>query len=1120
MTGNFEFLKAQWPRLYAEARSAERDALFDARTTCFYARRAVEHTVAWLYRMEGIDEAYKSDLAARINKAEFVNLVGHPVRQKLDLIRKLGNVAVHEHKPVPKDKSQVVLRELFHVMSWLARTYGADEASKPDPAAQFNPALLPKPAGQAVAKSIAQITKLNDELKAKDAALEAAAAAKTSLEAELAAARAELAAIKAANQAKPDLHDYDEATTRTEFIDADLLESGWTLTYDRDREFPVQGMPDGKTGYVDYVLWGGDGKPLGLVEAKRTARDAKAGQEQARRYADCLQQMFGQRPIIYYSNGFEHHVWDDLQYPSRPINGFHTRDQLELLIQRRATRKPLVDIAIPPGIVDRPYQERAIRRVLERFEIENQREALLVMATGAGKTRTVIALTDMLARANWVKRVLFLADRVALVKQAANAFKSLLPDSAPVNLLTDKNTDSRVYVATYPTMMGLIDETNGGTRRFGPGYFDLVVIDEAHRSVYRKYRHIFAHFDSLLLGLTATPEEEVDRNTYQLFKLEDGVPTDNYGLDEAIDDGYLVRPRAVVVPLHFPLRGLRYDDLSEEEKDEWDATEWDEEDDDAPDVVAADAVNKWLFNADTVDKALEVLMRHGHRVAGGDRLAKTIIFARNNRHAQFIADRFNANYPEYKGEFARVITHAVEFSQALIDDFSQPAKAPHIAISVDMLDTGIDVPEVANLVFFKPVRSKSKFWQMVGRGTRLCPDLYGPGLDKKDFLIFDICANFEYFGQDLPTADGVVTKPLSERLFAARTEFVGSLDKQRAYPELRADIAHVLVHHVQGMRLDNFIVKPKRAVVEKYSDPKNWESLVEEQIAELIADVAPLPTTVRDSDEPAKRFDLMVVRSQIAVLQDHDYEPHQVRIREIADGLLDQLSIPEIKKREELLREVASDEWWQDITPPMLEQARRQLRSIVGLLEKKKRPFVYADYEDTLGDVTEVAMPALAQFTDIDRFNAKVYDFLVRQPDNLALQKLKKAHPLTETDLQSLQELLLASGVADPADLDRAADTAHGFGRFIRSLIGLDRQAATSAFAEFLDGKTASADQIQFIQLVINYLTRHGSMSPDLLFEPPFTDNAPKGIASVFDSAKARAVIDVIEQLNASADAG
>jgi type I restriction enzyme R subunit len=1115
VSGNFGFLQAQWPPLYAEARAAERDALFDARTTCFYTRRAVEHTVAWIYRVEDIPEPYKSDLAARIHQPDFVNLVGNALRQKFDLIRKLGNIAVHEKKPVPKDKGQVALRELFHILSWLARTYGKDPVSRPDPAVQFNPALLPKPAGQAVAKSIAQITALNDELKAKDAALAAAEAAQADLAAQLAAARAELAAIKAANQAQPDTHDYDEATTRTEFIDADLLESGWTLDQPRDREFAVDGMPGGKTGYVDYVLWGPDGKPLGVVEAKRTSRDAKTGQQQAKLYADCLEKMFGQRPIIYYSNGFDHVICDDANYPPRPINGFHTRSQLELLIQRRTTRKTLADSEIPASIIDRPYQHRAVRRVLERFEQENQREALLVMATGAGKTRTVIALTDVLRRANWVKRTLFLADRVALVKQAANAFKGLLIDSAPVNLLTEKHADGRVYIATYPTMMGLINQTDAGTRRFGPGYFDLVIIDEAHRSVYQKYRHIFEHFDSLLLGLTATPKDDVDHNTYQLFNLEDGVPTDNYSLAEAIQDGYLVPPRAITVPLKFPLQGLRYDDLSEQEKDDWDAAEWGE---DVPDEVDSDAVNKWLFNDDTVDKALVQLMTRGHRVAGGDRLAKTIIFARNNPHAQFIAERFDKNYPQYHGQFARVITHAVEFSQSLIDDFSQPDKAPHIAISVDMLDTGIDVPEVANLVFFKPVRSKSKFWQMVGRGTRKRADLYGPALDKKDFLIFDLCANFEYFGEDIAVSDEAVAKPLSERLFAARTELVRDLNLDQQYPELRTDVTDLLVTHVQGMRLDNFIVKPKRGLVEKYSDRKNWDSLGEATMAEIISDVAPLPTTVQDPDEAAKRFDLAVVRSQVAVLAGQGLDPHRTRIRDIADCLLEQLTIPEIKKREELLREVAGDEWWVDVTPPMLEVARRQLRSIVGLLARAKRPIVYSDFEDTLGEVNEVTMPTLATFTDEERLRAKVYDFLVHQPDNLALHKIRKAQPLTETDLDSLQQALIASGVAQPTDLHRAIQAAQGFGRFIRSLIGLDLEAATAAFALFLDGKTATANQIQFVQLIVDRFTADGTVAPGMLFEPPFTDNAPMGISSVFGADQASDIVAIINQLNDSAD--
>ena len=507
-------------------------------------------------------------------------------------------------------------------------------------------------------------------------------------------------------------------------------------------------------GFVDYVLWGDDGKPLALVEAKRTKRDPRVGQRQAELYADCLEKQFGQRPVIFYTNGYEHWLWDDTNYPPRPVHGFYKKAELELLIQRRSSRQPLGGAKINEAIVERYYQTRAIRRIGEAFEKDKDRKALLVMATGAGKTRTVVALCDLLMRCNWVKRVLFLADRVALVKQAINkGFKAHLPESSPVNLITEKDAEGRVFVSTYPTIMGLIDESKDGQRRFGVGHFDLIIIDEAHRSVYQKYRAIFDYFDSLLVGLTATPRDEIDRDTYGLFDLEKGVPTDSYDLADAVSDKFLVPSKAVSVPLKFLRQGVTYDGLSEEEKEEWDAKEWDE-DGSVPDHVEAEAVNKWLFNEDTVDKVLAHLMTRGQTVAGGDRLGKTIVFAKNQAHADFIQLRFDKNYPHLVGKFARVITFKTEYAQSLIDDFSQKEKNPHLAISVDMLDTGIDVPEVVNLVFFKLVRSKTKFWQMVGRGTRLCPDLFAPGKDKEFFYIFDYCQNLEFFSQNPETVDG------------------------------------------------------------------------------------------------------------------------------------------------------------------------------------------------------------------------------------------------------------------------------------------------------------------------------------------------------------------------------
>ena len=773
---NFAFLEAEWPSLYEAATKASNAVYPDPRTACFYARRALELAVQWIYKYDyTLLLPYQDNLSALIHEPTFKKAAGEAVFNKARIIIRLGNEAVHSNSSIKEYDSLTAVSELFHISYWLARTYARGE--KPEPGLSFNPEELPKTT--IPKQTIEQLQNLEASLQERDEKLSELLADKSALDEELKRLRAEVAKAKQASALQPDTHDYSEAQTRASFIDLLLKEAGWALDQDRNREFEVSGMPnESGVGYVDYVLWGDDGRPLALVEAKRTTRDPQVGQHQAKLYADCLEKQFGQRPLIFYSNGYEHWIWDDSNYPPRQVQGFYKKDELELLVQRRSTRKLLCEAEINSGIVDRYYQTRSIRRIAESFEKDNDRKALVVMATGAGKTRTVIALCDLLMRCNWAKRILFLADRVALVNQAVNAFKQNLPDSSPVNLVTEKDTEGRVFVSTYPTMMKQIDEINdGGKRRFGVGHFDLVIIDEAHRSVFKKYRAIFDYFDSLLVGLTATPKDEIERNTYRLFDLENGVPTDAYSLEEAVKDGFLVPPKAVSVPLKFQREGINYDDLPEEEKDQWDSLEWDEEGE-VPDRIEAPAINKWLFNKDTVDKVLEHMMTRGMKVAGGDRLGKTIIFAKNQAHAEFIADRFNVNYPNFKGEFARVITFKTEYAQDLIDKFSNKEKDPHIAVSVDMLDTGIDVPEVLNLVFFKLVRSRTKFWQMVGRGTRLCPDLLGPGKHKQFFYLFDYCQNLEFFSQNPETTDGSLADTLSTRLFKSRLELISELDKK------------------------------------------------------------------------------------------------------------------------------------------------------------------------------------------------------------------------------------------------------------------------------------------------------------------------------------------------------
>jgi type I restriction enzyme, R subunit len=1162
VTNPFSFLRAEWPAVFDAATRAASAVHPDPRTACFYARRALELAVAWAYKHDGsLRLPYQDNLSALIHEATFKAVAGEAVFSKARIITQLGNRAVHSHQPIPTTDAVAAVRELFHVGYWLARTYARGE--RPAPGLTFDASLLATPVLRDAApreaappeavpsdaappsapiprQTVEQLQQLEAGLRERDEKLSALLADKTALDAELTRLRAEVAEAKKAATAQPDTHDYSEAETRDAFIDLLLKEAGWTLAEPRDREFEVAGMPnrEGK-GYVDYVLWGDDGKPLGLVEAKRTRRDPRVGQQQAKLYADCLEQQFGQRPVIFYSNGYDHWLWDDTNYPPRQVQGFYKKGELELAVQRRASRKPLGQADINQAIVERYYQTRGIRRIAEAFEQDHDRKALLVMATGAGKTRTVIALCDLLMRCNWAKRVLFLADRVALVNQAVNAFKHHLPDAAPVNLVTEKDTEGRVFVSTYPTMMGLIDEAKDGQRRFGVGHFDLVIIDEAHRSVFQKYGAILNYFDSLLVGLTATPKDEVDRDTYRLFDLEKGVPTDAYSLEEAVKDGFLVPVKAVSVPLKFQREGIKYDDLSEEDKDQWDALEWGD-DGAVPSEVDAAAVNKWLFNEDTVDKVLAHLMTRGLTVAGGDRLGKTILFAKNQAHADFIADRFNANYPHYRGEFARVITFKTEYAQSLIESFASKDRSPHIAISVDMLDTGIDVPEVVNLVFFKIVRSKTKFWQMVGRGTRLCLDLFGPGQHKQCFYIFDYCQNLEYFGQNPTGIEGAAGQSLGKRLFVRRVEMLGELDHQLGAPasptmvrergdtfgdpvtdaDVRHGIGERLHIEVEAMNPDNFIVRPKRRVVEKFKKPEAWVLLSPDDRLELSSDVAGLPSALEAEPEEAKRFDLLLLNLQLAVLR---HEPAFERLRDqvkaIAGLLEEKSAIPMVHQQMALIQDLQTDEWWQDATTPMLESVRRRLRDLVRLIDKQQRKPIFTDFEDEMGTETGHHLFGVGTDQEFEKFRAKARAFLRAHQDHIAIHKLRTNRVLTPVDLAELERMLAESGVGAVDQISRARTESQGLGLFVRSLVGLDREAAKDAMAGFLAGKAFAANQIEFVNLIVDHLTEHGVMAARLLYESPFTDVTPRGPEALFTSAQLDELLSALDRVNATARA-
>ncbi|MCC2693464.1 DEAD/DEAH box helicase family protein [Nodularia sp. LEGE 04288] len=1131
----FTFLQAEFSSIYESAQKAVDAVHPDPRTACFYTRRALELTVNWLYKHDtSLELPYQDNLSALIHEPTFKTLVGEAVFNKARVIIKLGNQAVHSARPIPLNDAIHAVRELFHVAYWLAHTYG--RSSKPEPGLTFQLDAPPKTA--AVPKqTIEQLQKLETQLRERDEKLSTLLADKNALDEELKRLRAEVAKAKKASSSQPDPHDYSEAQTRDIFIDLLLKEAGWKLDQTRDREFAVAGMPNASgEGFVDYVLWGDDGKPLALVEAKRTRKDPRIGQQQAKLYADCLENQFGQRPIIFYSNGYEHWLWDDTNYPPRQVQGFYKKTELELFIQRRTTRKSLAAANIKPSIAERYYQTRAIRRITEAFETDKDRKALVVMATGAGKTRTAIALVEMLMRCNWAKRVLFLADRVALVNQAINVFKQHLPDAAPVNLVTEKDTEGRVFGCTYPTMMGLIDDTRDGQKRFGVGHFDLIIIDEAHRSVFQKYRNIFNYFDSLLLGLTATPKDEIDRNTYGLFDLENGVPTDAYLLEDAVKDGFLVTSQAVSVPLKFQRQGINYHELSETEREDWDALEWDDEGN-TPERVEPAAVNKWLFNQDTVDKVLAHLMTRGLKVAGGDRLGKTIIFAKNQDHANFIADRFNINYPHFKGEFARVITFQTTYAQNLIDNFSHKDKEPHIAISVDMLDTGIDVPEIVNLVLFKLVRSKTKFWQMVGRGTRRCADLFGLGQDKQFFYLFDYCQNLEFFQHHPETTDAPIGKSLGKQLFTTRLELIAELDKQvgtdslsevggsfkaplaaneepKTDAELRRQVANLLHTEVAAMNSENFVVRPKRRLVEKYTSSEAWRSLSEEDFTALSQEIAGLPCQLAAEAEEVKRFDILVLKLQLAILRSQPtFERLREQVKSLAGLLEEKSAIPLVKSQLPLLQDIQTNEWWQDVTLPMLEVLRKRLRGLVKLIEKQNRQPIYTDFEDVMGDEIIVELPGFTASDNFEKFRAKARAFLRAHQDHVVIFKLRTNKQLTASDLSELEKILAESGVGETEDILRAKEESQGLGLFVRSLVGLDREVAKQELAQFLSVQQFNSDQIEFANMIVDYLTEHGVMDAALLYESPFTDITPQGPDGLFTSSHIDELVAVLEEV-------
>ncbi len=1110
---NFEFLKNEWFDIYELAKEAESCIWSKPVYACLTNRKALEKAVIWMYKNDAdLIMPYDTSLNSLIHEDSFVRVLLPVLVPKINIVKKLGNIAAHENKKLSNQDALQSSWELFYFLYWLYMTYSIDEPIK---GLKFDPTIIPKTTPEQ-----AEIERLKKEIEKREQEI----LKKEDLIKENEELLAKVKQIKSQKRTNPKDYNYNETKTRKYFIDVLLKEVGWDITKPDATEYEVSGMPNSTgLGYVDYVLWGDDGKPLGLVEAKRTMRDAKIGREQAELYANCLEKKFGQRPIMFYSNGYEHYIWDDKNYPPRKVSGFYSKEDLQRLINRRTSQKDLINIEINKDIAGRPYQERCIKSVCENFQKKN-RKSLLVMATGTGKTRVAISIVDILTRYNWAKRILFLADRVPLVVQAQRACAKVMPSLNPVNLMqagTDC-ADSRFIISTYQTMMNLIDAKKADEKIYSVGYFDLIIVDEAHRSIYKRYGEIFKYFDALMLGLTATPKNDIDKNTYEVFELENGVPTDCYEYKEAVEQGYLVPYESFDTSTKFLREGIKYSELSEQEKEEYEIKFYDDETDSLPDIIDKNKLNKWLFNADTVDKILENLMVNGIKVHGGDKLGKTIIFATNQAHADFIAERFDKSYKQYNGKFARVITYKTEYAQNLIDEFSVKEKEPTIAISVDKLDTGIDVLEVVNLVFFKPVRSYTKFIQMIGRGTRLCPDLFGPGDDKKKFYIFDACGNFEYFETNPPKAGGS-SMSLNEKLFLNRLELAEKIkDDNEILKIFSSKIKDNLYNIVQTMDRDNFIIRHHLESVEKFSNREKWDNLDDTDFLTIKNDIAKLPTTEEDDKELAKRFDLIIVNMQLALYSKSakTFNKYVDKIKTIANLLEEKSSIPMVRKHLELIEELQKDEYWKDITISELEEIRIKLRDLIDLLDYQKQKIVYTNFEDEIkpNKSTENKTPEIAG-VDLIQYRKKVEAFLQEHQNEIAINKLKHNKPLTPLDVEQLEKILKENAnIIGTKDKFKSLMGNLGLGEFIRSVIGLDSSEIEKVFAQYLDTNNFNANQIRFIDKIINYLRINGTMLDiGALYEAPFTDLNVEGIDGIFSSKDADNIIYLINEINQNA---
>lgn len=1091
---NFDYIKDLGLNdLYKFCSAAEENQQSNPDVCAINARRALEYIVRALYYMKNIEVPERASLFELVDGEPFREFINDDrVMMAVHYVRKVGNSGAHTGD-VTKREAFFALLNIYNVVGAILLKLKVVGSVKP-----FDGDLVPKDsqtAADAPSPVVpAQISQSDTLVVSSDAA-----------------------AVKNTEPVEEIACNISEAETRKMYIDLMLKEAGWQILSTKGTvqprkaciEVEVHGMPNAEAvGYADYVLFGADGLPLAVVEAKRSSVSPIKGKHQAELYADCLEKQYGVRPVIYYTNGFETNIIDGLGYPPRRLFGFHTASDLELMIQKRE-RHDISDFSIKDSITDRHYQKMAIKAVCEHYNTKH-RKGLLVMATGTGKTRVAISFVDVLQRNGWVKNVLFLADRISLVRQAHRNFVKLLPNTTTC-VLSDNNKDkdfnARIIFSTYQTMINYIDNEE---KPFSVGKFDLIIIDEAHRSIFGKYGAIFNYFDALMLGLTATPRDEVDKSTYDIFEMEQGEPNYAYELEDAVSDGYLVDYHGFKRGSLILKEGIKYSNLSDEEKKQME-TIWEYEkarkalDPDSDDYhrdIANNEIFNYIFNEDTVDAVLQDLMENGLKVQSGERIGKSVIFAYNHRHAEMIVKRFNILYPEYGPDFCALIDNYVTYSQDLIDKFGIRDGEPQIAVSVDMLDTGIDVPDILNLVFFKIVKSKIKFMQMIGRGTRRSDDIFGISKphpegefgdkDKREFYIFDWCRNFEYFEKNPNGQETKHIQSLTERLFCLRTDIVRRLQHQEyqedAYcKQMHDDLKNLLYGQVCSLSDSHISVREKWETVSHFKDEKSWKYVSELDAMCLKNDISPL-LPKNTIDESAKKFDVLMLMIEFNCLdKDIDASKCIQRVQLIADRLKNQTSLPQVQAKIVTIKEVLSPTAWENADLRWLEKVRNELRDLMKFLAGDGSKWFIVDIDDVItndgestGIVTRVS------------YKQRVMDFLMQNRNFPVLKKIYGMEQLSDEDIVELERVLWEE-LGSRNEYEKYTEgmmCGNNVAAFIRSLIGIDRKEAMRMFGDFISGAELNSEQEDFLASVISYVCENGDITREIVVnEAPFDEH-------------------------------